>query len=826
MSAMWSAARRGAPILRGLCAVAVLAGLAVSPTPASASARSVSGYLASIREDPARLRAFLLAMPKGGDLHNHLSGAVPTEFLIGIAARDGLCVSTVSFVASAPPCGAGQRPVAAAATDADLRRRIVQAWSMEGFVPGAETGHDHFFAAFGKFGAATGHKGDMLAEDAARAGAQNEFYLEAMLSRQSTAVRVLAQQVGFDADLSRMLTRLRQGGAMERIVSAAEADTDADLARFDALLRCHTAHPDPACDLSIRFVSQVGRTAPPEAVFAQAVLGFELAQRDPRYVGINLVSPEDDPVSLRDYRLHMRMVGYLRGVYPRAHVTLHAGELTAAFVSPENLGFHIRDAVETAGAERIGHGVDVAEEERRSPGLLSTMARRHVLVEINLTSNCQILVVCGRDHPLPLYRRSGVPVALSTDDEGIERTDLTSEYERAVRLYHLGYEDLRAMARAALDHGLLQGASLWRAPATSPPSGARPRDADGFSRTTRGRPPSGGRRWPSPPSSDATRLEPHPDARLGWGAMRALLVVNPKATATTQQARDLLVDRLGADVAITEVRTERRGHAVELARTAAERGLDVVIALGGDGTVNEVVNGLLTDGPDLALPRLAVVPCGFANVFARALGLPNRPVEAAEMVLRALNADRRRSVSVGVADERYFTFCAGMGFDAAVVRIVEGLRASGRRASGALYVRSAMRHYTTGGDRPRHAIEVQTADGRTLPKVRLAIVTNTSPWTYLGGLALTPTPLASFDCGLDLFGMTALDMVPLFRSVLRLLARSDRIADPRWTVSLHDLTEFAARAPHPLDFQLDGEYLGRRTEVRFRAVPGALQVAI
>ncbi len=308
--------------------------------------------------------------------------------------------------------------------------------------------------------------------------------------------------------------------------------------------------------------------------------------------------------------------------------------------------------------------------------------------------------------------------------------------------------------------------------------------------------------------------------------MRALLVVNPNATAATRRARDTLVDRLSGQLELTEVSTEHRGHAVDLARTAADRAFDVVIAFGGDGTVNEVVNGLLADGPDPALPRLAVVPCGSANVFARALGLPGHPVAASETMLGALQAGRARSVSMGVADGRYFTFCAGMGFDATVVRIVEGRRARGSRATVSLYVRSALRHYATGADRRGASIRLHPGDGSAPPPVFLAIVTNTSPWTYIGERAITPTPRAGFDSGLDVFGMTVFGPVPVFRSVLRLLARSDRVADRRWSVSLHDQAEFALSATEPVDFQLDGDYLGRRTEVRFRAVPDALRVAV
>ncbi len=255
---------------------------------------------------------------------------------------------------------------------------------------------------------------------------------------------------------------------MDKIVAAARADTDTDFVQFRALLHCDTglADPvpaDPACTLPVRFLTQIVRTQAPQAVFAQLLLDMELAAHDPRYVGVNIVAPEDDPVALRDYRLHMQMIGFLHGLYPGVHITLHAGELVPGLASPEDLRFHIRDAVTTAHAERIGHGVDVAGEDRPDE-LMSTMAASHVLVEIALTSNRQILQVSGQRHPFLRYRQFGVPVALVTDDEGIERTDLTHEYEQAVTTYHLGYQDLKTMARAALDHGFLQGASLWISP--------------------------------------------------------------------------------------------------------------------------------------------------------------------------------------------------------------------------------------------------------------------------------------------------------------------------------------------------------------------------
>ena len=450
-----------------LLLVATATATAAQTATPGTSERRAARQLESIRHDPAKLHAFLAAMPKGGDLHNHLSGAVPTETLIGYAVEDRLCIDIATLAATpAPPPAApgppGQRPASDSTTDRAFYEAILRAWSMEGFDPGAgETGHDHFFATFGKFGLATARKGDMLAAVAQINAAENVLYLETLVSRQGDAVRALARQVGFDPHFAAMRAKLLAAG-MAQVVRAASAETDADVARLHALLGCRTPRPQPACRLVWRYDYQVGRATDPEIVFTNLLLGFELQRSDPRYVGVNLVQPEDNRVALRDYALQMRMIRYLRSVYPRAHVTLHAGELAPGLVSAADLRFHIRDAVLVAGAERIGHGVDLVHE-RGYPALLRTMARRHVLVEAPLTSNAQILGVSGPAHPFMRYRRAGVPVALATDDPGVSRIDLTDEYALAATEYDLRYRDLKNLARASLDHAFLPGRSLWLA---------------------------------------------------------------------------------------------------------------------------------------------------------------------------------------------------------------------------------------------------------------------------------------------------------------------------------------------------------------------------
>jgi len=169
---------------------------------------------------------------------------------------------------------------------------------------------------------------------------------------------------------------------------------------------------------------------------------------------------------MADYRLHMQMIDALHSLYPKVHITLHAGELTMGLVPPEGLKFHIRSAVEQGHAERIGHGVDVMYEGHPYD-LLKEMAAKRVMVEINLTSNDLILGVKGKDHPLMMYRKYGVPLALSTDDEGVSRIDLTHEYVRAVATYGFTYPELKDMVRTSLEHDFLPGDSLWQQPPAS-----------------------------------------------------------------------------------------------------------------------------------------------------------------------------------------------------------------------------------------------------------------------------------------------------------------------------------------------------------------------
>ena len=454
--------------------------LAQTKASSSASTKMSLGQRAELnlqaaRENPLQLRHFLLGMPKGADLHNHLSGAVYAESWIRAAAEDHLCVDVAKLAFEKPQastsagvqqaaCGDGRVPAANAYKDQHLFDALVDAFSMRGFVPSpGVTGHDHFFDTFAKFGGTDQrHLGEWVDEIAARAAAQNEQYLELMHTPDFGHTAAIAKEIGWRDDFGQMRSELLARGLREDIASAKSGLDQAEAVRHT---REHCGQPDAtaACRVEVRFLCQVLRGFPKEQVFAQTLLCFETASADARFVGINMVMPEDGYTAMADYALHMRFVSFLHSLYPKIHVSLHAGEIAQGFVPYEGLCCHIRLAVEEAQAERIGHGVDIMYEDRPHE-LLKEMAAKHVMVEISLTSNDMILGVSGKEHPFPLYRQFHVPVALSSDDEGVSRIDLTHEYMRAVQTYGLHYGDLKEMVRTGMEHNFLPGASLWNAP--------------------------------------------------------------------------------------------------------------------------------------------------------------------------------------------------------------------------------------------------------------------------------------------------------------------------------------------------------------------------
>ena len=424
-----------------------------------------------MRNNPLLLNAFLRAMPKGGDLHNHLTGAVYAEHYIQIAADSGFCIDRKMMALLGGDCDAPidnpprecdatmmRPPARCALQDAVLYRDLIHALSMRDFVPGAQSAEDHFFDTFAKFGPASNDYGALLAEVVERAAEQNEQYLEVMFNPGLGAALQMGANIGpqdlrdgsppqFDV----FRQKVTGGGGLEGIIASAHRALDTVEANWKDRLHCATPQALPGCGMTVRYIVQVYRGLAREMVFAQMIADFEFAKRDPRVVSVNPVMPEDGYTSMHDFDLHMQMFAYLHKLYPQVKLTMHAGELAPGLVPPAGLRDHIRKTIEIAGASRIGHGVDVMWEDDPL-GLLREMAEKKIAVEICLTSNDLILGVRGARHPFSIYLQHGVPVAIATDDEGVSRSDITREYQRAVEGYGLSYSQLKQLVRNSIEY--------------------------------------------------------------------------------------------------------------------------------------------------------------------------------------------------------------------------------------------------------------------------------------------------------------------------------------------------------------------------------------
>lgn len=425
----------------------------------------VQPYFDSIRHDPNALYAFFKEMPKSGELHYHLDGGAYPEVMLRLAARHDYCIdpNTDVILKTKKPCIGVQ--IAHLNKQPDLYSHIINAWSMKNFIPGQESGHDHFFATFSKFlPIVFDFRPELLADAMKRASNQHELYLEVMVAPDNAESSFFAPIIQGKRDyLSKKQALLAHEPYQQTIKNTAlKARGILQKARQD--LGCETAPHQPVCSLTVKFQYYVLREQPLDHLFAQALHGFAAASADPHlFVGINLVQAEDGLISLRDYRQQMQVFKFLHHEYPTVQISLHAGELSAKDVVPGELRFHIHDAIFTGQAKRIGHGASIAYEDH-AESLLKHMAKTPIPVEINLTSNQAILQLSGKTHPMHYYLAHGVPLVLSTDDEGVLRTDLTREYVKAVIDQGLDYATLKTINRNGLTFSFLPGESLWKNP--------------------------------------------------------------------------------------------------------------------------------------------------------------------------------------------------------------------------------------------------------------------------------------------------------------------------------------------------------------------------
>ncbi|MBI1198015.1 MAG: adenosine deaminase [Phenylobacterium sp.] len=435
--------------LLGLAAAAALAG------PAAAAPPDLS------KMGAAELSAFLHAFPKGGELHNHLGGGTPAETLIDWAVEDGLCVDMTELAIRFACSGEGVKPASQVVADEASRSALIDSLTVRH--PGFRdrSGHDQFFSAFGRRGTSPKRGGDALADTMDTLARQNTFYAELMVTPQAVASRSLGARAGWKGDPAATRDALSAAG-LEKLVPAVVADTDAMEARAREMMQCGTPQAHPGCQVTVRYLFQAIRQGPPEQTMAQLQLGVATVLADRRWVGLQLVAPEDGYDATRYYGLHMRIVDLLTDHGRKVPVALHAGEVTLKLVTPESASHRVADAVRIAGARRIGHGTDIAGETG-ADSLAAEMAEKGILVEVNLLSNQSILEIDPKDHPYAWLRKKGVPVSLSTDDAGITRSDLSGDYAAAVR-NGATYDDLRTSARNAIAFSFLSGEGLWADP--------------------------------------------------------------------------------------------------------------------------------------------------------------------------------------------------------------------------------------------------------------------------------------------------------------------------------------------------------------------------
>src|SRR3569833_3032067 len=426
-------------VLTGLVtSVLGLASTQAEPARSSgAEARASRAYQAAVHQGPLAVQAYLAGFPKGADLHFHLSAGVYAETLIRIAAEDKVCIDPekTQFARDAQgktaiePCSP---PLVAAAElngssltprQQDLYDRIIDAFSLRNYVPTSGfSGHDQFFSTFDRFGGLDkSHTGQWLDEITRRSDAENNQYLELMHTHAFGHAARIAHEIGWTHDLAQMRQSLLAHGLRDEFAIDREETRKAIEVR-NQIQHCGTPEASTACRVQVRFIYQVLRAFSPEQVFAQTLLGFETVQQaieqgSDDWVGINFVQPEDYMVAMRDYTLHMKMIDYLHSLYPKVHINHHAGELAPGMVPPEGLRFHVRQAVENNQAKRNNQGVDVMYEDG-AQDLLKEMARKHVMVEIYLSSNEGILGITGDRHPFQYYRAARGPGAGAAGGRG------------------------------------------------------------------------------------------------------------------------------------------------------------------------------------------------------------------------------------------------------------------------------------------------------------------------------------------------------------------------------------------------------------------------
>jgi adenosine deaminase len=464
--------------------------------------RAVQDYFAlidSVKKEQPDLVEALTKFPKGADLHNHLSGAVMPEDFINLGKEEGDCFGPDPLVpamyttlpATAPGvCSSGFKPLAQASSEE--QQQLIRSFSMFRFndngVTSIQAGHDHFFNTFARFATidSARNTGRMLAKLLQQEKAENVAYVETMVSPQADAINRLADLLrqrypdaatyAQTANYPAMYAYLLSAG-LNDVVAAAQNDIANFVSGVNAVLNCGTAYSDPACEVLVNFQASVYRnseltdgSADLPNIFTQTAVYCLLADTERRVVGVNLLGSEDAPVSMTSFHTQMKFFGYFHNRFPRVNIVLHAGEITPYFVGSGNpaLKDHLTGSIQ-AGAKRLGHAVSFSYlNDDDKIEVASLMKRSSTAVEINFTSNAQILGVAGDEHPFPdFFRKYGIPAVMATDDEGVSYANFTDEWIYAARQYRITYTEAVQLARSSLQYSFLAGAPLWQDVASS-----------------------------------------------------------------------------------------------------------------------------------------------------------------------------------------------------------------------------------------------------------------------------------------------------------------------------------------------------------------------
>ncbi len=440
-----------------------------------ANAQNTGKYLEQIRDNSAALTAFFSAMPKGGDLHHHYSGSIYTEtFINRVVANDYFINRTTCIVLedTNKRGGAGfvrfsalRNPQARYDSIPYYKQQLVQKWSVKDYNGVSYPSDKQFFETFDYFNVTSKDSLKQgLLELKNRALKENVSYIETMflsipcdidvskLSRYNELLRQ-AQTERNEVEAQRLLKEIYSLLPAKTMEACAE-DFNTSVAKL---------HVEAGVDderFTMRYQNYIVRLLPPVLVFRNLALAFESANRSPLIVGVNIVAPENHEVSMQDYWLHMQMYKFCHDQYAKVEYSMHAGELVLGMVQPEELTWHITEAVHTAGAKRIGHGVDMPYEAK-SYDLLRYMAKNKIAVEINLVSNEFILKVKNDRHPVTMYNKFGVPIVISTDDAGVLRTNMIEQYVLLAKRYpEISYQDIKHFVFNSIKYSFIEEPAL------------------------------------------------------------------------------------------------------------------------------------------------------------------------------------------------------------------------------------------------------------------------------------------------------------------------------------------------------------------------------